>query len=117
MKDLTDPKDSADVKEWHAFMDKYAPDADESDAAIAAGYAVARTMVKVIERCGYDLSRANVMKQAANLKDFDPGLLLPGIKITTSTTDFAPIEQLQLMRFSGESWQLFGPVVDGAAHS
>ena len=64
MKDLTDQKwkDSADVKEWHAFMDKYAPDADKSDAAIAVGYAVARTMVKVIERCGDDLSRANVMK-------------------------------------------------------
>lgn len=119
MKDLTDPKwnDSADVKEWHAFMDKYAPDADKSDAATAVGYAVARTMVHVLEQCGDDLSRANVMKQAANLKDFDPGLLLPGITITTSADDFAPIEQLQLMRFTGESWRLFGPVVEGKAHS
>jgi ABC-type branched-subunit amino acid transport system substrate-binding protein len=119
MKDLTDPKwnDSDDVKEWRAFMDKYAPDADKSDAATAVGYAVARTMVQVLKQCGDDLSRENVMKQAANLKDFDPGLLLPEIAINTSADDFAPIEQLQLMRFTGESWRLFGPVVDGDAHS
>jgi ABC-type branched-subunit amino acid transport system substrate-binding protein len=117
MKDLTDPKwtSSADVKEWHAFMDEYAPDADKSDAATAVGYSVARTLVQVLKQCGDDLSRQNVMKQAANLKDFDPGLLLPGIRINTSTNDFAPIDQLQLMRFGGKSWQLFGPVVKGEA--
>jgi branched-chain amino acid transport system substrate-binding protein len=112
MKDLTDPKwnDSPDVREWHAFMDKYAPDADKADAANAVGYAVARTLVEVLKQCGDDLSRENIMKQAASLKDFDPGLLLPGIKINTSSNDFAPIEQLQLMRFEGKSWHLFGPV-------
>ncbi|MEH2571759.1 branched-chain amino acid transport system substrate-binding protein [Bradyrhizobium sp. AZCC 1708] len=112
MKDLTDPKwnDSPDVREWRAFMDKYAPDADKADAANAVGYAVARTLVEVLKQCGDDLSRENIMKQAASLKDFDPGLLLPGIKINTSSNDFAPIEQLQLMRFAGKSWHLFGPV-------
>jgi len=115
MKDMTDPKwnDSEDAREWRAFMDKYAPDADKSDAATAAGYSVARTLVQVLRQCGDDLSRQNVMKQAAALKDFDPGLLLPGIKINTSVTDFAPIDQLQLMRFDGKTWQLFGPVVSG----
>ena len=112
MKDLTDPKwnDSPDVREWRAFMDKYAPDADKADAANAVGYAVARTLVEVLKQCGADLSRENIMKQAASLKNFDPGLLLPGIKINTSSNDFAPIEQLQLMRFEGKSWHLFGPV-------
>lgn len=112
MKDLTDPKwnSAADVKEWSAFMDKYAPDADKSDAATAVGYAVARTFVQVLKQCGDDLSRENIMKQAANLKNFDPGLLLPGITINTSAEDFAPIEQLQLMRFEGKSWHLFGPI-------
>jgi branched-chain amino acid transport system substrate-binding protein len=98
------------VKEWHAFMDKYAPDSDKSDAATAVGYSVARTLVEVLKRCGDDLSRANVMKQAANMKNVDPGLLLPGITINTASDDFAPIEQLQLMRFEGKSWHLFGPV-------
>jgi ABC-type branched-subunit amino acid transport system substrate-binding protein len=112
MKDLTDAKwnNSPDVKEWHAFMDKYAPDSDKSDAATAVGYSVARTLVEVLKRCGDDLSRANVMKQAANMKNVDPGLLLPGITINTASDDFAPIEQLQLMRFEGKSWHLFGPV-------
>ena len=119
MKDLTDPKwnNDADVKEWRAFMDKYATDADKADAATAVGYAVARTMVQVLKQCGEDLSRENVMKQAAALKDFEPGLLLPGIKITTGAADFAPIEQLQLMRFTGKSWQLFGPVVGAQTQS
>jgi len=69
--------------------------------------------VQVLKQCGDELTRANVMKQAANLKDFDPGVLLPGIKINTSPTDFYPIEQEQLMRFKGETWELFGPVLSG----
>jgi branched-chain amino acid transport system substrate-binding protein len=73
--------------------------------------------VQVLKQCGDDLSRQNVMKQAANLKDFDPGLLLPGIKINTGAIDFAPIDQLQLMRFTGKSWQLFGPVEKSGADS
>ena len=72
-------------------------------------------MVKVLEMCGDDLTRENVMKQAANLRNFEPGLLLPGISVNTSPTDFAPIEQLQLMKFAGETWHLFGNVMSGQA--
>jgi hypothetical protein len=92
-------------------MDKYAADADKDDAATAVAYSVARTLVQVLKQCGDDLSRENIMKQAASLKDFDPGLLLPGVTINTGPNDFAPIEQLQLMRFEGKSWKLFGPVL------
>jgi branched-chain amino acid transport system substrate-binding protein len=117
LKDATDPdwKSSKDMTEWSAFMDKYAADADKSDASTVYAYAVARTMVQVLKQCGNDLTRANVMKQAANLKSFDPGLLLPGIEIDTSSTSFAPIRQLQLMRFKGQSWERFGPVMSGQA--
>ncbi|MEH2520914.1 branched-chain amino acid transport system substrate-binding protein [Bradyrhizobium sp. AZCC 1610] len=119
MKDETDPRwmSEPDSKEWAAFLDKYMPDADRSDAGVAVGYSVARTLVHVLDMCGDNLTRENVMKQAANLKDFDPGLLLPGIKINTSTSDFAPIEQLQMMRFNGKSWELFGPVMNAEASS
>jgi branched-chain amino acid transport system substrate-binding protein len=117
LKDATDPewKSDKDMKEWNAFMDKYAPGVDRSDAATVYGYAVARTMVQVLKQCGNDLTRANIMKQAANLKNFDPGMLLPGITINTSASNFAPINQLQLIRFKGETWQRFGPVVSGEA--
>jgi branched-chain amino acid transport system substrate-binding protein len=115
LKDATDPewKSDKDMKEWNAFMNKYAPDVDRSDAATVYGYTLARTMVQVLEQCGDDLTRANIMKQAANLKNFDPGMLLPGITINTSANNFAPINQLQLIRFKGETWQRFGPVVSG----
>jgi branched-chain amino acid transport system substrate-binding protein len=72
-------------------------------------------MTKILQMCGDDLTRANIMKQAANLKDFTPDTLLPGVKINTSTTDFAPIEQLQMMRFKGEKWEMFGDVISGEA--
>jgi branched-chain amino acid transport system substrate-binding protein len=113
LKDATDPewKDAADMKAWNEFMDKYLPSADKNDASNVYAYAVTRTMVQVLKACGDDLTRANIMKQAANLKDFDPGLLLPGVKINTSPTDFAPIQQLQLMKFEGEGWKRFGPVM------
>ncbi|MGY3618360.1 ABC transporter substrate-binding protein [Bradyrhizobium sp. USDA 10063] len=119
MKDETDPKwtSEPDSKEWAAFLDKYMPDADKSDAGVAVGYSVARTLVHVLKMCGDNLIRENVMKQAANLKNFDPGLLLPGIKINTSASDFSPIQQLQLMRFNGTSWELFGPVMNGDTSS
>jgi branched-chain amino acid transport system substrate-binding protein len=113
--DPTDPqwKDQPGMKEWFAFMDKWNPSADKTDAFNIYGYALARTMVQVLKQCGDNLTRANVMKQAASLKDFKPGVLLPGIKINTSSTDFYPIEQEQLMRFKGETWELFGPVLSG----
>ena len=117
LKDATDAqwKNDADMKSWNAFMDKYLPDGDKSDASYIYGYSVTRTMAHVLKQCGDDLTRENVMKQAASLKDFDPGLLLPGILINTSATDFAPIEQLQLMKFAGQTWQLFGHVMNGQA--
>jgi branched-chain amino acid transport system substrate-binding protein len=113
--DPTDPqwKDNPNMKEWVAFMDKWNPSGDKTDAGNAYGYNVARTLVQVLKQCGDDLTRANIMKQAASLKDFEPGLLLPGVKINTSKTDFYPIEQLQLERFKGDTWELFGPVISG----
>ena len=114
-KDGVDPlwKDDPDVKDFVAFMDKWFPEGNKADSLVLSGYALAETMVQVLQQCGDDLTRANVMKQAAKLKDFEPAGLLPGIKINTSATDFYPIEQLQMMRFKGESWELFGPVIDG----
>ena len=96
-----------------AFLQKYDPDANRLDGSVVYGYGVAQTMVKVLELCGDNLTRENVMKQAASLKDFVPDTLLPGVKINTSPTDFAPIEQLQMMRFKGEKWDLFGDVISG----
>jgi branched-chain amino acid transport system substrate-binding protein len=117
LKDATDPqwKNDADMKAWNAFMDKYMPGSDKSDSSSVYGYSVSRTMVEVLRQCGDDLARDNVMKQAASLKNFEPGLLLPGIAINTAPTDFAPIKQLQLMKFAGQTWQLFGNVMSEQA--
>ena len=113
LKDPTDPawKDDPGVKTWQAFMDKYYPDGDKLNSNNIYGYAVAQTMVQVLKQCGDNLTRENIMKQAANLKDFRTEVLLPGVKINTSPTDFAPISQLQLMRFKGEKWELFGDII------
>jgi branched-chain amino acid transport system substrate-binding protein len=114
-KDPTDPqwKDDPGVKEWFAFMDKYYPDGDKTSSFPVYGYSVARTMVQVLRQCGDDLTRANVMKQAANLKDFETGMALPGIKINTSPTDFYPIEQMQMGKFEGETFKPFGAILNG----
>ncbi|MBN8987755.1 MAG: ABC transporter substrate-binding protein [Rhizobiales bacterium] len=101
------------MKKWSAFLDKYMPGANKTDGNLVYGYGVAQTLVKVLQMCGDDLTRANVMKQAASLKDFEPDTLLPGVKINTSATDFAPISQLQMQRFKGEKWELFGPIISG----
>jgi len=101
------------MKKFFDFLAKYYPEGDKLNSSVVYGYGVAQTLVKVLEMCGDDLTRANVMKQAASLKDFEPDTLLPGIKINTSPTDFAPIEQLQMMRFKGEKWDLFGDVISG----
>lgn len=117
LKDAADEqwKNDADMRAWNAFMDKYVPDGDKKDSSHIYAYSVTRTMVQVLKQCGDDLTRENVMKQAANLRNFEPGLLLPGIAVNTSPTDFAPIEQLQLMKFAGETWHLFGNVMSGQA--
>ena len=103
------------MKNFLDFLAKYYPDGNRLDGATVYGYGVAQTLVKVLQMCGDDLTRENVMKQAASLKDFEPDTLLPGIKINTSPTDFAPIEQLQMMRFKGEKWELFGDIISAGA--
>ena len=115
LKDPTDPtwKDDPAYKEWLAFMDKYYPDGDKTSTFTVYGYLVAQTFVQVVKQAGDDLTRENVMRQAASLKNLQLGMLLPGITINTSPTDFAPIKQMQMEKFSGEKWELFGPVFSG----
>ncbi|HUL65545.1 MAG TPA: ABC transporter substrate-binding protein [Burkholderiaceae bacterium] len=112
-KEVTDPQWKSDkgYKDWRAWMQKYYPDGSVEDNFNAYGYSVAMTLVQVLKQCGNDLSRENIMHQAANLKNLELPMLLPGIKINTSPTDFAPIEQVQLARFNGEIWEVFGDVV------
>jgi branched-chain amino acid transport system substrate-binding protein len=93
-------------------MKKYYPEGALDDQANGYGYNVAILMAHVLKQCGNDLSRENIMKQAASIKDLDLPLLLPGIKINTSATDFAPIEQEQLARFNGEKWETYGDIFD-----
>ena len=114
-KDGADPQWANDpnMKKWAEFLDKYMPGADKTDGGYVYGYGAAQTLAKVLEMCGDDLTRANVMKQAASLKDFTPDTLLPGVKINTSATDFAPIAQLQMQRFKGQKWELFGEIISG----
>jgi branched-chain amino acid transport system substrate-binding protein len=106
-------KDDPAYQEWLDFMDRYFPDGDRNSNLSVYGYSVAQTLVQVLIQCGNKLTRENVMKQAANLKGLRLGMLLPGIVINTSATDFAPIEQMQMMRFAGERWESFGPVLSG----
>ncbi|SDI29921.1 amino acid/amide ABC transporter substrate-binding protein, HAAT family [Bradyrhizobium sp. Rc2d] len=112
-KDGSDPQWNADdgMKKFYNFLAQYEPKANKLDAGVVFGYAAAQTMVKVLQMCGDDLTRENVMKQAASLKDFEPDTLLPGIKINTAPDNFAPIEQLQMMRFKGKKWELFGDII------
>jgi branched-chain amino acid transport system substrate-binding protein len=116
LKDPSDPqwKDDAGFKEWTAFMDKYLPDGDKLDAGYVAGACLAAMGVQVLKQCGNELTRENVMKQAANIHDFTVPMLLPGIKVNTSPTDFAPVKQVQMGRFAGERWELFGELLTGA---
>ena len=113
IKDPTDPqwKDDAAMKGWTDFMKKYYREGDLTDNTNVYGYAVAKTLVQTIKQAGNDLTRANVMKQAANLKNFEVDVLLPGVKINTSASDFAPIESVQLARFDGKTWVRFGEVM------
>jgi branched-chain amino acid transport system substrate-binding protein len=101
------------MKKFYAFLAKYAPDANKADGSVVFGYGQAQTVVQVLKQAGDNLTRENIMKQAASLKDFTPDTLLPGVKITTSATDFYPIEQLQMMRFKDKKWDLFGDIIGG----
>jgi len=113
LKDPTDPTWKGDpaIKEWAAFMDKYYPEGDKTTTFTVYGYLTAQTMVQVLKQCGDDLTRENVMKQAANLKDLELGMLLPGIKINTGPNDYYPIKQMQMSRFNGVYGELFGPII------
>jgi branched-chain amino acid transport system substrate-binding protein len=115
-KDATDPqwKDDPAMLEWRAFMGKHYRDGNVDDASNIYGYITAQTMVQVLKQCGNDLSRANIMKQSQNLKNFKQSLLLPGITMNTGPNDHAPIEQAQLSRFNGKQWVLFGEVIGSA---
>jgi len=116
IQDPTDPqwKNGQGYKDWLAFMKKYYPEGSVEDAFNVYGYSVAQTLVHVLKQCGNDLSRENIMRQAASIKDLTVPMLLPGIKINTSATDFAPIEQEQLAKFDGERWVLFGEMYDAS---
>ncbi|HEU0148460.1 MAG TPA: ABC transporter substrate-binding protein [Bradyrhizobium sp.] len=113
LKDTTDPQWANDpgMKAYLEFMTKDFPEGDKLDNGTVVGFGVAQTLVQVLKQCGDNLTRENMMKQAANLRDFRTEVLLPGIAVNTSATDFAPISQLQLMRFKGERWELFGDVI------
>jgi len=111
-KDPNDPqwKDDKDVQAWHDFMKKYFPDGNRQDQLIVYGYVVAEATVQVLKQCGDDLTHENIMKQAANL-DVTLPLMLPGIKLKTSPTDYFPIEAMRLQKFNGEIWELFGETI------
>jgi branched-chain amino acid transport system substrate-binding protein len=118
-KDPTDPQWQSDAgyKTWSDWMDKHHPDGDKKSSFTVYGYTVAQTLVQALKQCGDELTRANVMKQAASLKNVELDMLLPGIKINTGPKDFYPIEQMQLGKFNGTSWELFGPVINGEVGS
>lgn len=114
MKDPTDPQwqDTPEQQAWAAWMDQYYPDGDKTDAFNVYGYNVAMTLVHVLEQAGDDLTRENVMAQAASIENLELPMLLPGIKLNTSGSDFYPIEGMQLAEFDGTKWTLFGEVID-----
>ncbi len=112
-KDQNDPqwKDDPAMLEWRAFMGRYYRDGDPKDASNLYGYLAAQIMTQILKQCGNDLTRENVMRQAANLKNFKLPLLLPGMHLNTSPTDFFPVQQAQLQKFTGTQWQLFGELM------
>jgi branched-chain amino acid transport system substrate-binding protein len=113
--DPLDPqwKDDPGMKAFDEFLVKDYPEGDRADLNVINGFNLAQALVHVLKQCGDNLTRENVMKQAASLKDFRTTNLLPGITINTGPNDFAPIKQMQLKRFKGEKWELFGPILDG----
>ena len=103
------------MKAFDEFLTKYFPEGNRIDAIVMYGYTVAQGLVQVLKQCGDNLTRENVMKQAANIKNLELDGLLPGIKVNTSPTDFAPISQVQLIKFKGETWERFGEILSGDA--
>jgi branched-chain amino acid transport system substrate-binding protein len=119
LKDPTDPqwKDDPGYKDWVAFMDKYYPDGDKTNVFTVYGYTIPQTLVQVLKQCGDNLTRENVMKEAASLHNLALPMLLPGITVNTGPTDFFPVKQMQMERFNGERWELFGPIIAGEVAS
>jgi ABC-type branched-subunit amino acid transport system substrate-binding protein len=115
LKDASDPQWDNDpgMKQFYDFLARDFPEGNKLDASVVVGYSVSQTLVEVLKMCGDNLTRENIMKQAANLKNLRTEMLLPGITINTSPTNFAPISQLQLMKFKGERWELFGDIISG----
>jgi ABC-type branched-subunit amino acid transport system substrate-binding protein len=113
LKDPTDTRWQTDpgFKEWLAWMKKYYPEGDTSDFYNVYAYSTAQTMVQVLRQCGDDLTRENVMRQATSIKDLELPMLLPGIRVNTSSTDYQPVQQMQMQRFDGKQWALFGDVI------
>jgi len=120
LKDPTDPQyaNNKDFLEWKGFMQKYYPTGDLNDVSNAYGYAVSNLVETVLKQCGDDLTRANIMKQAANLKDIQLPMVIDGIKVNTSPTDYYPLQAVRLARFKGETWELFGNIIahEGASN-
>jgi len=116
LRDANDPawKDERAARDWQAFVDKYNQAGGKDDGAAIFGYQAAETLAQVLKQCGNDLSRENVMKQAAALKDYQGSVLLPGIKISTGPWNFRPIKQLRLIQFDGRAWQPIGDVLETA---
>jgi branched-chain amino acid transport system substrate-binding protein len=116
LKDSTDPtwKNDAGMNEWRAFMTKYMPGADQTDGGYIAAYGLSKTILQVLQQCKGDFSRANIMKQVTSLHDLENPVLLPGIKISTSPTNYHPITAMQLEKWNGKSWELFGEVIQGS---
>ena len=113
-KDPADPqwKDDAGVKAYFAFMDKYYPEGDKLNTVNTYGYSTAELLIQVLKQCGDDLTRENLMKQVTSLKKFVPSLALPGMSITTGPNDYRINKQMQMMKFNGERWELFGPIIE-----
>lgn len=116
LKDPTDPQwqDTPEYKDWLAWMQKYNSSASTADVNNVYGYTVTQAMVAVLKQCDNNLTRENLMKQAASIHDLKLPMLLPGITVSTSATDFAPIKQLQLEKFDGKTWKLFGEVISAS---
>jgi branched-chain amino acid transport system substrate-binding protein len=117
---LKDPNDAAwaedpGMRQYREFLARWLPDADAKDIYLTYGTMVAQVMVQVLRQCEGDFRRERIMKEAANLRDLENPLLLPGIRVNTSPTDYRPLEQLQLIRWDGRQWQRFGPVIEGNA--
>ncbi len=116
LKDPTDPAwdNDAGMNEWRAFMRAQIPNGDMKDGSYPFAYGVVSTLMQVLRQCGNDFSRGNLMRQVASLKDLEVPTLIPGIRVNTSPTNFHPIRQMQLQRWTGQTWQRFGEVIEGA---